>query len=96
MARTRHLQQRMSQRGISLELLEFARQFGEPNQDKVVLNRKGLGRLLEAIRGFERTAKKALDKGGIVVVEDGEALITTYRLDSYVRRKGRRSKRSRH
>jgi hypothetical protein len=87
MARTKHIQQRMSQRGITLDLVDLARQFGEPNQDKVVLGRKGLGELLEAVRDIERAAKKALDKGGIVVIEDGDALITTYRLDSFSRRK---------
>lgn len=96
MARTRHFQQRISQRGINLELVEFARQFGEPNQDRIVLDRRGLGRLLEAMRDFERKAKKVIDKGGLVVVEDGDALITTYRLDSFDRRKAHRRKRSRH
>lgn len=93
MARTRHFQRRMSQRGIGLELVELARQFGEPNQDRIVLGRKHLSQLLAAIRDLERTAKKALDKGGIVVVEDGEALITTYRLDSFDRRKAHARKR---
>lgn len=96
MARTRHFQQRMSQRGMSLELVEFARQFGEPTQDKVVLGRKGLVQLLAAVRDLERTAKKAMDKGGVVVIEDGDSLITTYRVDSFSRRKAYRRKRSRH
>lgn len=88
MARTRHFQKRMSQRGITLDLVHLARQFGEPSQDKIVLGRKSLGRLLVAVRELERTTKKALDKGGIVVVEDGE--ITTYRADSFDRRKAHR------
>lgn len=90
MARTRHFQKRMSQRGITLDLVNLARQFGEPTQDKIVLGRKGLSQLLAAVRELERTTKKALDKGGIVIVEDGETLITTYRADSFDRRKAYR------
>jgi len=86
----------MSQRGISLELVEFARQFGEPNLDKIVLDPKGLRQMIDVCRDFERKAKKALDKGGLVVVEAGGTLITTYRLDSFDRRKAYRRKRSRH
>lgn len=89
MARTRHFQKRMSQRGISLEMVELACQFGEQRQDKIYLNRKGLESLIASLRRIERTAMKALDKGGIVVVEDGGALVTTYDFDSHDRRKGR-------
>jgi hypothetical protein len=87
MTKTRHFQRRMSQRGMTLELVELVRRFGESNQDRIVLGRKGLGQLLTAVRAIERIALKALDKGGIVVVEDGDSLITTYRLDSYSRKK---------
>ena len=93
MARTRHFQRRMSQRGINLDMVELARQFGVPVQDKIVLGRKNIDQLLAALREIERTAKKARDKGGVVVVEDGEALITTYRLDSFDRRKAYSRKR---
>lgn len=87
MARTKHFQKRISQRGITLELVDLARQFGEPSQDKIVLGRKGLTNLIASVRQIERTALKALDKGGLVVVEDGDVLITTYRLDSFDRKK---------
>jgi hypothetical protein len=97
MARTRHFQQRMSQRGITLDIVDLTQQFGETQQDKVYLNRKGLLRLIENARKIERTAKKALDRGGIVVVENDGSLITTYRFDSYDRKKARRvSLRGRH
>jgi hypothetical protein len=42
---------------------------------------------------MERTGKKALNKGGLVVVQDGEALITTYHRDSFDRRKAYSRKR---
>jgi hypothetical protein len=52
-------------------------------------------RLIESAREIERTAKKALDRGGIVVVDDDGSLITTYRFDSYDRKRARQSSRRR-
>jgi hypothetical protein len=89
MVLTRHIQAQMSRRGIRKDLLEFAQQFGEPDQDKTVLRRKALSNLIEELRQLERLALRALDKGGLVVVESGDTLITTYRLDSYDRSKAR-------
>jgi len=89
MARTRHFKQRMSERAITDDMVDLVRQYGEPNQDKIVLGRKALDRLLVAMRQLECIAKKTRDKGGLVVVEAGGSLITTYRLDSYDHRKVR-------
>jgi hypothetical protein len=75
---TKHMQTRMSQRGISGDMVELARRFGRDDPDKFVLDRKGLRNLLDELRGLERKVIKALDKGGIVVVETDGALITTY------------------
>jgi hypothetical protein len=69
----------------------------QQRMSQMFLNRKGLLRLIESAREIERTAKKALDRGGIVVVENDGSLITTYRFDSYDRKKARRaSLRGRH
>lgn len=87
MAKTRHMQVRMSQRGIRQELITLTQRFGEPVQDKIVLSRKGIQTLLEELRELQRVAMRALDKGGVVVIESGETLITTYNLDSHDRRK---------
>lgn len=73
----------MSQRGIPRDLVELARQFGRDIDDRLVLGRKDLRGLLGELRDLERTVLKALDKGGVVVVEAGGALITTYNLDSF-------------
>lgn len=89
MAKTRHMRARMSQRGIRQELVTLTQRFGEPVQDKVVLNRKGIQTLLGELRDIERVVMRALDKGGVVVVESGGSLITTYNLDSYDRGKAR-------
>jgi SOS response regulatory protein OraA/RecX len=78
MQQTQHLKQRMSQRGISREMVELVLAHGVPEQDKYVLGRKEALRLLEDFQRSERLLKKILDKGGVVVVADGDALITTY------------------
>lgn len=74
MHRTRHFQQRMSQRGISREMVDLVLGYGEAEGDKVILSRKASARLMEAAR----TLAKILDKGGLVVVTSGDAQLTTY------------------
>lgn len=74
MNKTMHLQQRMSQRGISRDMVDLVLGYGKAEGDKVVLSRKDSAQLLAAAR----TLSKIADKGGLVVVADGEALITTY------------------
>jgi hypothetical protein len=86
MARPWHIGWRMSQRGTRQALIDPTLQFGETAQEKCVLGRKGLERLLEELRQIERTAMQAIDKGGVVVVQADGAQITTYNLDSHDRR----------
>ena len=75
---TNHMQQRMSQRGITREMVDFVLSYGIPDQDKYVLTRQeALERLVE-LKHEERTLKKILDKGGVAVVTVGKDLITTY------------------
>lgn len=78
MQTTRHIQQRMSQRGVSRDMVEFVLAHGTPEQDKYVLGRKEVISLLESNQREAQLLKKLLDKGGVVVVVEGEALITTY------------------
>jgi hypothetical protein len=87
MAKTRHIGKRMSQRGIRQTLVDLALQFGEGADDRCILNRRGLEEMLRGVREIERTVMRALDKGGVVVVQADGALITTYNLDSYDRRR---------
>lgn len=89
MGYTKHMITRMNQRGITQDLVALARQYGECQHDKYVLTRKGLQRLLNGLRDLERTVLRALDKGGIVVVEESGQLITTYSTKSYGRRRTR-------
>jgi len=78
MKRTRHFKQRMSQRGVSKDMVDLALSFGEIRGDKYVLNRRGAQFLLDQMRYTERIVKKILDKGGITVVAQDGSLITTY------------------
>jgi hypothetical protein len=89
MDHTRHMLTRMNQRAITRDLVELALQYGECQNDKYVLNRSGLRQLLAAVRDLERTVLRALDKGGVVVVEEDGQLITTYNAKSYDRRRAR-------
>lgn len=74
MHKTKHIQQRMSQRGISQEMVDLVLNYGVSEGDKVILNRKASARLMEAAR----VLAKILDKGGLVVVTSGDAQLTTY------------------
>jgi hypothetical protein len=77
----------MSQRGIRQVLVDLTLQFGEDVQDRCVLGREGLKNLLEVVRELEQTTLRALDKGGVVVVQADGALVTAYNVDSYDRRR---------
>ncbi|HTF69073.1 MAG TPA: DUF4258 domain-containing protein [Edaphobacter sp.] len=78
MKRTKHFQERMSQRGVSEDMVKFVLKYGTTDQDKYVLARREALMLLDGIRRQERVLKKILDKGGVVVVAEGNSLITTY------------------
>jgi hypothetical protein len=76
---TRHMAARMNQRGIPRDFVDLALEYGEIDQDKRVLNRKCLQRILDDLRSTTRKVIRALDKGGVVVVEANGHLLTTYR-----------------
>lgn len=83
MKKTRHGMQRMSQRGISQAMVELVMQYGEPNQDEVVLGRRQAERLLKQRQEEMKVLKKVLDKGGLVVVANDDTVITTYNSYQY-------------
>jgi hypothetical protein len=89
MTHTRHMQTRMNHRGIPQDLVNLALEHGEVRQDKYILDRKTLERLLAETRCLERKIIRALDKGGLIVVETDNRLITTYTKDSFDRRRAR-------
>ncbi|MEA1052495.1 DUF4258 domain-containing protein [Lamprobacter modestohalophilus] len=83
---TQHIQQRMSQRGVSRDMVQLVLNHGRTEQDKYILGRKEASQRLGVIQRESRLLKKVLDKGGVVVIADGESLITTY---NYVPKHGR-------
>lgn len=93
MAKTRHIQTRMNQRGIDNKLLELASEFGTMQDrgdvEKYVLSRKSIDATLRSLDNIRGKLVKARDKGGIVLVTGkGGTEITTYLLDSFSRSKG--------
>jgi hypothetical protein len=81
---------RMNQRGIPAALVDLVLEHGRWRGDACMLDRKGLRRLLDDVDGFRSTVVKALDKGGVAVVEAGGALLTTYARPGEHRPRGRR------
>jgi RNA binding exosome subunit len=77
-----HADQRMNQRGISRRLVEFALRHGRIEGNKHILDRNESRKLIAALTEELRLAKRALDKGGVTVVEGDDTVITTYNLQS--------------
>ncbi len=87
MAKTRHIEKRMKERGIKDCLLGTVEKFGVWSGDKLILNRKGAS---AAVNELDRIRRRLIDiegKGGIVLVEAKGMDITTYALGSYRRGK---------
>lgn len=79
---TQHAHQRMTQRGITRSMIDLVLEYGEVEQDKAILDRKHAQRLIRELEEKLRTAKKILDKGGCVVVEADNTVVTTYNYQS--------------
>ena len=79
---TRHIKQRMSQRGISKEMVNLVIAHGVIQGDKYVVGRKEALQLIHALDDERRVLTKILDKGGVEVVTEGDALITAYNRNS--------------
>ena len=85
MSKTKHYSARISQRGIRESTVHLAQQHGVPDGDKLVLGRKQIRSVLDALDRERKELIRAMDKGGVIVVECGGALITAYDFDSYSR-----------
>jgi hypothetical protein len=86
---SRHADQRMNQRGISRRLVDFALRHGRVEGNKHVLDRNESRRIIAELEEQLRLAKRALDKGGVTVVEGGDTLITAYNVSAPFRRRRR-------
>jgi len=83
MARTRHIHKRMSQRGITSRMVDLVSQYGIDAGDRIILDRKNTEALLKAVDHLRKDLLEVHSKGGLVVVEAGDAQITTFAVDSY-------------
>ena len=95
MAKTRHIQTRMNQRGIDQQLVALARDFGKTVErdgaQRHMLTRKGVDATLKRLDRLRGSLLKARDKGGVVLVDGHDGVeITAYRLNSYRRSGGKR------
>lgn len=89
MAKTRHIHQRMNQRGIQQAMLDIVKQFGIDNGDKTILNQQALRNAITECKKIEKLMQKMESKGGLVLVEADGVELTTYPLNSYKRSKAR-------
>lgn len=83
MSKTRHIQQRMSQRSIHQEMLDLVKMFGVDSGDKTILNKRGIDLVLKELKNMSKTMQKMRSRGGIVLVEAGDNEITSYALNSF-------------
>lgn len=87
---TLHFSQRMSQRGVNREMVRLVREYGVLEGKKVVLGKRAAGQVIDELMAKLRVLKKIQDKGGVIVVEDGGSLITTYNYSGRRSRTGAR------
>ena len=83
MAKTRHIHKRMSQRGVTDRMLKVVSDYGTQQGDKRILDKKNIDMLLKNMDSIRKDLLRLRDKGGLVVIEANENLITTYNLNSY-------------
>lgn len=82
MSKTRHLHKRMGQRGITQCMIDLVCSYGIKRGDKKSLDRNNINELLQNVDKFRKKLVNLRDKGGLVVVEVDDALITAYHIDS--------------
>jgi hypothetical protein len=85
MVTTKHCQSRMAQRGLPKRLLDLVLEFGKDSGDKLILNKKATQMVIDEIDTMRKELLRIMDKGGVTVVLDNEALITAYNTNSYKR-----------
>lgn len=92
MRHTKHSDKRMNQRGIAGDMVALALDFGEIEGDKTILSPKACRTIIEELKRQQKQFEHALKKGGITVVSDGDAVITTYRSNSFSVSKSQKSR----
>ena len=76
---THHCKARQSQRGITPRMIDYVLSHGTScAADRIVLGKKDAQKRLAELEAEKRLLMKIADKGGVVVVQAGDALVTTY------------------
>lgn len=75
MHKTKHLEKRMSQRGLTQKMVDLVHRYGKCAGDKVILNRKDANDKLKYFRAIKMTMLKAMNNGVIPVrMEVGDSV----------------------
>jgi Skp family chaperone for outer membrane proteins len=82
MVTTKHCEARMAQRGLPKRLLDLVLEFGKDSGDKLILNKKATQKVIDEIDTMRKELLRIMDKGGVTVVIDNEAMITAYNTNS--------------
>jgi hypothetical protein len=78
MYETLHINQRVRQRGITNRMIELTLEYGIVQADKIKLGTRRIKKLLRTHKHMKADLLKIMDKGGLVVVVSGAAMITAY------------------
>lgn len=80
---TKHSLARMSQRGLTKQLIDLAFEFGKDQGDKLILNKKSTQKVIKELDKVRKELLKIVDKGGVTIVMEDDVLITAYNTNSY-------------
>ena len=78
MYETLHINQKVRQRGITNRMIELTLEYGIVQADKIKLGTRRIKKLLRTHKHIKADLLKIMDKGGLVVVVSGAAMITAY------------------
>lgn len=80
---TQHSLVRMSQRGLTKQLIDLVFRFGTDQNDKLILNKKLAQEAVKELDKMRKGLLKVIDKGGVTIVMSDDVLITAYNTNSY-------------
>ena len=83
---SRHARIRMGQRGIPGRMIELARKHGRIEGDQWVLDIREAKAALDQVMAERAALLKVIDKGGVVVVEEDDTVVTAYNITERLRR----------
>ena len=82
---SRHARIRMGQRGIPGRMIELARKHGRIEGDQWVLDIREARAALDQVMAERAALLKVIDKGGVVVVEEDDTVVTAYNITERLR-----------